>query len=343
MVEKVTVSYRLPEAARKIVQVEAKRLGIPQSSLLELLIFDFNERSDRAKKDLLGGKFGQDSLETLKDLVAKLAEAEHAFQEKRWIRAIDAYTELKALTELAEADAFERWINYKLAYMWIDMAYDRRNSALDNSRAGAGREVHVRNQYKLAIAAIRKSVELGKQAKGEPVEVVARFNVACAYSLRCQYEIENALILGIHELEDDYVMDMRKLLLDSHAAGSSAEEVSSIVGGVFERLHATAPHVMFVRNVENCAKDCQAQLDEIYTIVYPEQEPGQQQIPKDGGIATLWWVPGSAAKDRDLAFVRDVDWFATDFARWMGKMKWEGDPVDNWCADRLGETLEPID
>lgn len=350
--EERSVFVKLKESVKiKLDQIaESYTAKQTLADAISQLVVGFSDLSETEKQNFIVSVGKAAPLAHLEHRVGDLQAADHSFALKRWIRAIEDHERLlDPLTTIKQAEQrFESWAYYRLSYIWIDIAYERRAAGINNhpeSLASGEAEDGWELQYDLAIAALEQSIEYGDQV-GQPMQNIAIFNRACARSLLGQYLVERALLAGevnVHSKRKDeevaageYLEGLKKRLFKEIATPHAAEVAGRrakarpklVATEAFDWLTQYRPSSELSRTVQKHADKALRELDEVY-----------RHRSHSGEEATLSWLLVSMSKDNDLTFLSTAELYKGRFDNFLSTLRDHGDTVTEWCRKKLDRFL----
>jgi hypothetical protein len=174
------VFVRLDQDLRDWFEAFCKDSGRSQNRVITRLLEYLRKLEDFDRNQLLESQV----VPAFSVLLERLEWATHAFSKTYWTWSLQEFQEVEHLADKLNASGI-RWLaRYKESYCWLDIAMFWRNQALQDGPRGFTR----------ACTAVRNSLVLSQNHLDHTQHRVIFFNVACAWSLLAQFEVEEQLM-----------------------------------------------------------------------------------------------------------------------------------------------------
>lgn len=298
-------------------------INITQTKAIERLLEYFSfELSDERRKELLrGSKLGHDPDHLFFDILGVTEPAEHFFQSGFYVPSIEFYE--RVLKKSKNLPNLKEWANYKLGYCWNSLAENRREEAyqfllLKNLKESI-------EELELSVKCIDQSISYYKFSSDSSEETsskkfILRYNVACAYSQKCQYYTELAFLRG--DL-DGYILDKKKY---SKSLSTTSNNIPyNVAVNIFNEVKKSNASNPFSDKIRDLYDESIEQLKIIYRSI-------SNVSNKNYNIS---WLTENMLLDSDLGFIRESKNSKPLFEDIHESLTSKGKTVRDWCLNKL--------
>ena len=328
----VSIFFKVPEELKTKFNkaIDDTNVEITQTKAIErLLRYFIDELSDDRKKELLTGrKLGHDPDHLLFDILGVTSPAEHFFQSGFYVPSIEFYE--KVLKKSQNLPNLEEWARYKLGYCWNSLAENRREEAYHYLKANSIEQALI--ELELSIKCVDKSIDyydsaLKSTEEISPNKFILRYNLACAYSQKCQFYTELSFFRGDLQRYIDDENTYQKKLLDSKKERVHYE----ITAKIFDEIKKNHPSNPFSDKIRELYDKSIDQLKIIYKMI-TKNETNEGNFSERYNIS---WLTENMLVDSDLGFIRISAHSKSLFNDIYESLSSKGRTVRDWCLGKV--------
>jgi hypothetical protein len=198
------------------------------------------------------------------------------------------------------SEKFISFCNYKLGLCWMGISSESRNKALTQKNKANNSQGFTR-----ALEALNTAIDYTKKMKGDlggPLSnLIKHYNLACCYSMRAQYKVEDKI-----DLNEDQIAELRNA-----TDFTSAKKVWEDIGKNWRNDDKRT-------DIDIEAQKALKELQEIFSLSSSENSLDSIDLPINPDLLPdRIWLVEAALKDEDLIFLH------TDEKKWQPEFnKW---------------------